>query len=164
MSEKIYRKVQIWLHSRNSANEVQILLLRTNASRGQFWQPVTGKVTDDEPFEDAAVREVLEETGIKIDTLCSLEHEFYFNVKKPWFQGKVREVCFYAEVQGCPKITIEPQEHDDYSWLSVTEALSRVKFDSNKRVLEKLLKKIGYKPDEPAFEKLLKKIGDPVTS
>ena len=41
----------------------EYLLLRRTASRGGFWQGVTGGVEEDEGVVEAATRELFEETG-----------------------------------------------------------------------------------------------------
>ncbi len=50
-------------------NGWEYLLLHRLASRGDFWQGVTGGVEQGEEFADAARREMIEETGLVPSTI-----------------------------------------------------------------------------------------------
>src|SRR4051812_7156859 len=70
------RKVQVWIYR---LAPFQVLLLKTNRSRGAFWQPVTGSVEDEESLPDAALREGCEESGLEfVGIPLSLERSFKF--------------------------------------------------------------------------------------
>ena len=63
MSEKVQVVVFKELNEK-----VEVLLLQTNQSRGQFWQNITGgKEPKDNSNHDAAKREVKEEIGFELD-------------------------------------------------------------------------------------------------
>src|SRR4051812_42661610 len=87
------RKVQVWLHARPSGQARQFLVFHTQPKRGAFWQPVTGGVEKDETYEQAALREVQEETGLtfRATELRDLGYEFEFESR---WGGKAREKCF----------------------------------------------------------------------
>ena len=58
------RKVQVAIFHLDEQQQKHFLLLKTNKKRGEFWQNVTGSVEEGESFEQGAIREVIEETGL----------------------------------------------------------------------------------------------------
>ena len=56
------RKVQVVIFREDNEDVLEFLLLKTNERRGLFWQNVTGSVDNGESYNDAAFREVAEET------------------------------------------------------------------------------------------------------
>ena len=59
------RKVQAVIFYHDANNKKQFLLLQMNERRKFLWQNVTGSVEKDEKYRKAAIREAMEETGIK---------------------------------------------------------------------------------------------------
>jgi 8-oxo-dGTP pyrophosphatase MutT (NUDIX family) len=141
----IKRKVQVWIYGLGSQKEMTILLLKTNAQRDEFWQPVTGEVEDGEADGEAALREAKEETGIhftqKLLPLSSFEFESRWGARAHE-QGFGLEAPL--ESVGKP-IMIDPGEHSEFAWVSAEEARKRTKFESNRKILDELLLKIGEK-------------------
>jgi dATP pyrophosphohydrolase len=132
------RKVQVWLYGRVQP-DLQILLLKTCPSRGEFWQPVTGGVEEGESFEEAALREVEEETGFAIspEKLIKLSS---FEFEGKW--GHALERGFAMEV---PKrligkrVHLDPKEHTEFEWLTADEAMKKTHFESNQKILAELI-------------------------
>ena len=118
------------------------LLLKRNPQKGGFWQPITGNVEIDETFEQAAMRELQEETGIPdikrfVDTGYSFE---FFDDNR-----QQKEKVFGVEVRTETTITLSA-EHTDFVWVTYEDALSRyLKYPGNKEGLKSLLKKIKEK-------------------
>jgi 8-oxo-dGTP diphosphatase len=76
---------------------------------GGEWE-LPGGVDDGETFEQGAIRELFEETGLKVDQILGTFEGFdYKTPKKP----KVRQLNFRVTV-GPGSITLEPNEHDGY--------------------------------------------------
>lgn len=122
------RKVQCWIFSKTADGTEQCLLLRTNAARGSFWQPVTGTVEDHEGFFEAACREPLEETGFSFkappqDTGFEFEFSSRF--------GEALERVFVLEVAEPVPPKLDPREHQDYQWTTPAKALGLLRFPSN---------------------------------
>jgi dATP pyrophosphohydrolase len=136
------RKVQVWIYGLTEAGDPRFLLLKTRPGRGEFWQPVTGSVEEGESFQDAALREATEETGIsgKLTELSSFEFD------GQW--GHALEQGFALEA---PKnrvdqpIQIDPKEHTDYEWVSAEEAKKRTHFESNRKILGELISQLSEK-------------------
>jgi dihydroneopterin triphosphate diphosphatase len=136
------RKVQVWLYARrNGEKELQILLFKTCPERGEFWQPVTGGVEKAERFEDAALREVFEETGI-VATAERLTRLSSFEFEGKW--GKAFEQGFGLELPEKDigrKVELDPKEHTDFQWLSAADAMKKTHFESNRKILTELISK-----------------------
>jgi lipoyl(octanoyl) transferase len=103
-----------------------------------FWQPVTGTMEPGESPEDAAKREVWEETGQRIELEpLHLRQSFvidadYVDSRKPLFAD---ETAFLAEAPA-PLVQLSAEEHDAYEWLSMDEALARIRWSDDREAIE----------------------------
>jgi 8-oxo-dGTP pyrophosphatase MutT (NUDIX family) len=113
------------------------LLLQTNQQRGSFWQNVTGKVETGETYEEGALREAIEETGLKIESIVdmvSLGLRYEFIDKR---QRDVQEESFLIILDDKWNIKIDSSEHQNYQWLTIDEInRESVKFESNYETLK----------------------------
>jgi dATP pyrophosphohydrolase len=134
------RKVQIVIYFAPQDAEKQFLLLRTNNSRGFFWQNVTGGVEEFESFKEGAIREVKEETGIEethIQKITDLELDFEFIDQ---WGNDVLEKVFCFKISKKSDIVIDPSEHDQYEWSSAFSYIqSLIKFPSNFSSIKKVM-------------------------
>ena len=64
---RVPRQILVYVFRRRRDGAVDFLLLHVLADRGGFWQGVTGAPEREETDEQAAVREVLEETGFDVE-------------------------------------------------------------------------------------------------
>lgn len=141
MSYKQPRSIQVVIFA-NSDRGRHYLLLRRVASHGGFWQSVTGSLEGEETHRQAAVREVLEETGIssREEDLTELGVINTFEIAPQWRQKYApgvthnEEVCFALEVCEC-HVRVDPIEHDAYVWESDQRAMEMIFWQSNKRAL-----------------------------
>jgi len=110
--------------------QMEVLLLE-RAQRPGFWQSVTGSLDrPDEPFEDAAARELREETGIqaKDGRLRRWNVAYTFEIYAQWrhrFAPGVThntEHLFSLELARPAPVTLAPQEHIASAWLPWHEA------------------------------------------
>src|SRR5699024_10016359 len=60
---RVKRSIELWV----VAHGVEVLLLHVGDADVPFWQPVTGGIHDGEDAREAAVRELGEETGLRVD-------------------------------------------------------------------------------------------------
>ncbi len=118
---KIPQSVLVVIHT--PALEV---LLINRADAPQFWQSVTGaKDREDESFEETAVREVAEETGIDAGTgvLRDWGLENVYDIYPRWLPryapGVTRntEHVFGLCVPEGTAVRLNPREHTGYRWL-----------------------------------------------
>jgi dihydroneopterin triphosphate diphosphatase len=141
MPYKQPRSIQVVIFRGDVSNR-RYLLLRRVASHGGFWQSVTGSLEGNETHREAAVREVLEETGV-----CSTEEELIelgivntFEIAPKWREKYApgvthnEEVCFGLEARPID-IRLDPIEHDAFEWASYDRAVEMLYWDSNKRAL-----------------------------
>lgn len=135
------RSIQVVVFS-NSTGRRNYLLLRRVASYGGFWQSVTGSLEEGETHKQAAVREVLEETGIAASESDLIELGLIntFEIAPKW---RVRyapgvthneEVCFALQTRQAD-IRIDAIEHDAFDWVSYDRAMEMLYWESNKRAL-----------------------------
>src|SRR5262245_5437269 len=106
MPYKQPRSIQVVIFA-GERSDRRYLLLRRVASHGGFWQSVTGSLEGNETHRQAAVREVLEETGVSTaeDGLIELGIVNTFEIAPKWRDKYApgvthnEEVCFALEVR-----------------------------------------------------------------
>lgn len=146
---KIPESVLVVIHSA----ELDVLLIE-RADKPGYWQSVTGsKDALDEPLVDTALREVFEETGIRVvpdapdrplngnavsinnlrDWNLSNIYEIYpvwLHRYEPGITKNVEHV-FGLQVPRDIPITLAPREHVDYLWLPYRAAADKCFSPSN---------------------------------
>ncbi len=125
-------QVQCILFFKDKAGVIKYLILKRSPSKGAFWRPVTGGVHHHESPNEAALREVEEETGLKkIRTLIDSKYTFSFTLQS----GRVlEERVFLVEVEEMVNIVLS-DEHTEYQWLAIEDAVFLLEWDSNKEAL-----------------------------
>jgi 8-oxo-dGTP diphosphatase len=98
------------------------------------WSLPKGKLDPGESWEEAAVREVQEETGIRARIAGELDPAHYTDRK-----GRPKTVRWYRmDVEGTDPF--EPDhEVDELRWLAPQEALTLVSYDHDRSLLETLV-------------------------
>jgi dATP pyrophosphohydrolase len=126
------------------------VLLIERADKANFWQSVTGSIDSlDEDLGIAAAREVLEETGIDIDSLPAdslqdmhhqIEYEIYPKWRHRYAPGvtKNTEHWFSLLVPDDTQVQLAPREHVAYQWLPFADAASKCFSPSNGEAIVKL--------------------------
>jgi dATP pyrophosphohydrolase len=137
--------------------DLQVLLLERADKQG-FWQSVTGslEMLPDgtlEKLEDAAVREVQEETGLNVrdykfeDWGCSNVYEIYPHWRHRYAPGVTQntEHVFGLELPATLDVQLCPAEHVNYEWVDWQAAAKRVFSWTNVEALRKLGERHGLK-------------------
>lgn len=125
--------------------DLQVLLLE-RADKAGFWQSVTGSLEGDETPREAAIREVLEETGLDAlqydlqDWHASNVYEIYPHWRYRYAPGVTenREHLFGLCVPRDVQIQLAPDEHVRYAWVDWREAAKRVFSWTNVDALKRL--------------------------
>ncbi len=102
--------------------------------RKSRWGLPKGTVDEGEQPEQTAVREVLEETGLRAEVLIPLRSiEYYFRAGA----GLVhKNVDFFLMRYVGGQLRPQLSEVDDVQWFALEEAISRSSFQSERKVLE----------------------------
>ncbi len=125
--------------------DLQVLIME-RADKAGFWQSVTGSVDGDETPKQAAIREVLEETGLDTnqydlqDWHTSNIYEIYPHWRHRYAPGVSENIehLFGLELPRILPIKLAPDEHTRYEWVSWREAANRVFSWTNIDALKKL--------------------------
>lgn len=104
------------------------------ATRGRSrWGLPKGAPNDDETTEQAAMREVWEETGLSAEIVSLLDRiEYFFRANDKLIR---KEVDFYLMRYTSGEMRPQLSEVDDCEWVELGEAIGRASFESEKRIL-----------------------------
>jgi len=121
----------------------EYLLLHRVLPRLSFWQPVTGGVESGETIEQAARRELTEETGFPTDDLRPTGFTYSFPPDE-FFQDiydtepdEIAVHVFVARVKPGAEPRLDPVEHDDYCWCNHDEAMELLHWWDDKEALKR---------------------------
>jgi len=118
---------------RNSVPHVALI-----ATRGRTrWGLPKGAVSEGETSEAAALREVLEETGLEARIIKLLDTiEYFFRAGDTLIQ---KRVDFYLMEYVAGELQPQLSEVDDVEWVELSRAVQRASFDSERKLLEMAL-------------------------
>ncbi len=137
------RKVQVVVYAMNT--DPEFLVLKTIPKEESFWQNVTGAIEDGETPEDAAYRELKEETGIGRDMILEFSQLFSFKYRDRR-NMEVEETVFSAKVRKGTTVDITKNvypEHETFRWCSAAEAEEMMKWETNSRAVRAVMEKLG---------------------
>ena len=129
--------------------DAQVLMLRRHEPP-TFWQSVTGSLEWGEEPEQAARRELIEETGLEAAALEDCHDSHLFEIYKIWrhryAEGVTenREHVFRLAVPDACPVTLDALEHAEYKWLPRVEAAQRASSYTNRQAI------LDWVPIEPA--------------
>ena len=121
----------------------EFLLLERRRPPG-FWQSVTGSLEWGEMPDDAARREVVEETGITQGLLRNLQWTQIYDILpsfgKKYAPGITRnlEHAFALKLPSRVPVTLSPSEHLQYRWAPADEAVDLASSESNRAVIRQV--------------------------
>ncbi|MHB8476253.1 MAG: dihydroneopterin triphosphate diphosphatase [Steroidobacteraceae bacterium] len=142
MSAPAYRRpesVLIVIHTDGG----EFLLLERRRPLG-FWQSVTGSLEWGELADNAARREVIEETGITQGMLVNLHWTQVYEILpafgKVYAPGITRnlEHAFSLRLAQRVPVTLSDPEHVRYQWAGGDDAVALVSSSTNRAVIESL--------------------------
>jgi 8-oxo-dGTP pyrophosphatase MutT (NUDIX family) len=111
----------------------QVLLIRARDLRNQpVWTLPKGTLIPGETSEQAALREVQEETGYRCEVVRDLDEVTY------WFQRngqRIRKTVHWYLMRPLEKVGEHDHEVDETAWLAPAEASGRLRYDSDRRLV-----------------------------
>ena len=112
------------------------------ATRGRTrWGLPKGAVSKGETSEQAALREVQEETGLLADIVRPLETiEYHFRAGDTLIR---KRVDFYLMQYVGGALVPQLSEVDDVEWVPLSEAIERASFESEKKLLASALEQVS---------------------
>lgn len=143
MSVTKYRNpVQVVVFPFRIKNEkVEYLLMHRIRNRGGFWQGVSGAVEVGENLDQAAARELREETGFEAN-VQSINYQFEYPVKKIFCHiyspnvATIKEHSFTADVTGLGD-PILSNEHDAFQWVQYDEIdINSMQWEGSKNAIK----------------------------
>lgn len=118
---------------RINGKKLQILLVHQSDKRKNLWSIPKGGVEPSEEYEQAARREIREETNIEMGSLDFLGYVDYGKANK-------RLYCYFGEFPPESKVQAKRPEIDGANFFEVTQAKKMV--EKRQRVLINALQKI----------------------
>ena len=124
--------------------------------KSEFWQMPQGGINKNEKMEDAAYRELYEETGIKkAKIILRSKKWFQYNIplalKKKLWKGKYlgqKQKWYVMKFKGNERkdinLNISKAEFSDWKWINLNELESLI-VSFKKEMYKKILKEFEYK-------------------
>lgn len=110
--------------------EKRFLLIKNK--RSAHWGFPKGHIEPGETPQEAAKREVLEETGLNVefipDFICESEYTIHGKVEKT--------VSIFLAITDNSETVIQEDEIEGYMWLSYQDALGVLKFENDKNIIK----------------------------
>jgi type II secretory ATPase GspE/PulE/Tfp pilus assembly ATPase PilB-like protein/8-oxo-dGTP pyrophosphatase MutT (NUDIX family) len=122
MTQIVPGVVEVYVIRHNAGNWRVLALQRaTDVIRASSWETVYGKIDPGERPEQAAVRELREETGLELESLYNITVNSFFLHASQTIQ---MSIVFAAFVPDDSPVTLSA-EHERYEWLDLAAACER---------------------------------------
>jgi 8-oxo-dGTP pyrophosphatase MutT (NUDIX family) len=127
---------------RREGDATQLALAARRTRRGDLaWGLAKGAIEPGESEEQAAVREVLEETGLEVDVESDLGDIRYFYV---WEGVRVRKrVHFFLMRATGGDVTNHDGEMEDVRWFALRAAIKRAAYKGEREVIERAVARLS---------------------
>lgn len=129
------RSIEAWIYH---PEEREILLLKVEAEKVSFWQPITGGIESGESPEEACLREIKEETGMLL-ACSSLTTLGDFTVKID--ENLTIHKNLFLVLTEQKEIQIS-DEHVGAQWVALDKVSSQLYWPSNQATFEMISEKL----------------------
>lgn len=123
-------------------SEPEFLLLKRNPQKGSFWQVVTGGIKSHQSLTEAALTELAEELSLdsKVENLMRSDFSFYYVGSEGY---ELNEYVFGYRLNEGEEVTLS-DEHVESKFVNIEEAISLLKYESNKKALRSIYEKLAH--------------------
>ena len=129
------QSIEAWIYH---PEDREILLLKVEAEKVSFWQPITGGIESGESPEEACLREIKEETGLLL--ACSnLTALGDFTVKIDENLSIHKDLFLVLTEQKAIQIS---DEHVGAQWIALDKVSSQLYWPSNQATFEIISEKL----------------------
>ena len=124
------------------ADGCSFLLLLSRLTKRPLWEFPKGGVDEGETPREAAFRELEEETSLGTDHVRPIEgferlEQYRFTTGKADARTLVhKRVTYYLAEATHQDVQVSPNETSEFVWLSLDEALKRIKYAERRRMLK----------------------------
>lgn len=126
-------------HKRDA--ECRFLLLLSRLTKRPLWEFPKGGVDAGETVEQAALRELREETGLSGDDIRMVpefQHREEYRFSSGKGEGRVlirKEVTYFLAEALTLEVRLSAHEASKYAWLPLDEAIRKIKYKSRREML-----------------------------
>lgn len=109
----------------------QYRVLLINHVNGGHWSFSKGHMEDNETEEQTALREIKEETGLRI----ALDKGFRYVTTYSPMKNVIKDVVYFLGFTEDSGVITQAEEVNEARWLAFDEALGRITYDSDRKIL-----------------------------
>ncbi len=138
MDPEIRRKAQAHIYRLDENGRPRFLILQRTPAKNNVWQSVTGNIEIDEAVDDGALREIEEETQVRLSGRGVGEVWQYVFTKN----GRQYEEHVYGFEADSDEVVLS-HEHQSYAWVPAERALERIHYEGIREGLRRVLEALG---------------------
>jgi len=101
------------------------------------WDFPKGGIEDGETKQQAAIRELKEETGLLVQIHEGFEHSFEYFFKDKFGEFAKKKVYFFIGKSKTKRVELS-FEHIAYEWLAFEDAYEKLTYENTKQLLQKV--------------------------
>ena len=110
--------------------EIQYLIISHQSDR--HWGFPKGHVEKKETEGETAIREIIEETGLKVKLLPNFKKKVEYSPK----ENVSKQVIYFLAKVNEETVDLQVEEISDFKWLGYSDAMNIITYESSKEVLK----------------------------